>query len=82
MSLSLESLNIELDGQDILAWRQSLGLSQDRLARMLDVSHVCVYLWEKNKRTPSPQSRGKLAKLMRQVNRYKKNQEEVDNNNV
>ncbi len=79
---SPDPISIELNGQDIRALRQSLGLSMERFARVVDVATTTIFLWEKDEQKPNLSGQKKLANVIKQINQYKKNQEKTRNNNV
>ena len=49
--------------QDVAALRTALGVSRERLARMVDVSAKTVERWERGDTQPSGHSAGRLAQL-------------------
>lgn len=51
-------------GAVIRQHRQSWNLTQDDVARMLDVSQASVTAWERGTRTPEPETLVKLVKAL------------------
>jgi transcriptional regulator with XRE-family HTH domain len=49
--------------QDVAALRTALGVSRERLARMVDVSAKTIERWERGDTQPSGHSAGRLAQL-------------------
>lgn len=49
--------------KDILSIRNKLKISQDKFARMLGVTAICVYKWEKGETLPNAENLIKLNKL-------------------
>lgn len=60
-----------LNRETIQAARQTAGLSQEGLARLLGVSGGAVRAWEAGRRTPQGLYAEALRKWMRQVERAK-----------
>jgi len=58
-----------MDGKEILELRQSMGLSRERFARLVNVSSSSVKNWEKGQSHPTPLAEEKLEKLARDINR-------------
>lgn len=52
--------------------RQELGLSQRKLAKLLDVSHTTVQNWEKGTAIPSPMKVDLMKDLLRRARQKKR----------
>jgi DNA-binding transcriptional regulator YiaG len=52
---------------NVKALRTRLGLSRERLARILNVSAVSVANWEAGRNRPSPMAQEKLARASRRL---------------
>ena len=50
-------------GRRIKKMREELGISQDKLARMLNVTPQTVYRWEKGRTIPRPELLEKMADI-------------------
>ncbi len=70
--------NTTLKPEDILYLRKSLGLSQDRFGKLIDVATITVALWENGKNIPSTQSLKKLTTLMEKIDDYHKVQKKEE----
>ncbi len=56
-----------MKGDEIKLLRQSLNLSQEKLARQLGVTFTTINRWENNKSKPSPLALEKLNTLSKKV---------------
>ena len=54
-----------MTGQDIRAFRQQAGLTQEKLGATIGVSTSTVHCWEKEKQTPAPERIKQLEELMK-----------------
>jgi len=58
-----------MDGKEILELRQSMGLSRERFARLVNVSASSIQNWEKERSQPTPLAEEKLERLARDIKR-------------
>lgn len=43
-----------MTGEDLIRWREDVGLTRDDLARLLKSTYATVFRWEKNQRSIPP----------------------------
>lgn len=64
--------------EEIILLRQELGLSQRKLAQLLDVSHTLVQRWEKGLSTPPPMKVDVMRDLRKRARQQKREEESED----
>jgi DNA-binding transcriptional regulator YiaG len=67
MNFSVDIENSKPTGEDVKAFRRSLGLSLGAITRLCNVSHSAAYFWETGTRTPGRRSKEKLLEIIQDL---------------
>jgi len=76
MNSLLDYAKVKVDGADVKRIRELLNISQDKLSKILDVSPISIYLWEKDKQQISPENQAKLLEIFDCINNHSQKEKE------
>lgn len=70
-----ENIPEKLSAEEIVEVREEVGLSQEKLAQVLNVTQTTLSRWETGKSEPHPGSQEKLVAINKLVEEQKQNEE-------